>query len=234
MPELHAVADGSELAARAAELMRRAIDLAIAERGRAHVALSGGSTPGGAYRRLAQSGLDIERCRWFFVDERRVPPEHERSNFRGACRDLFEPAGIPGRHVFRMTDEGGASDYAAVLERELGPGGRLDLVIAGIGDDGHTASLFPGTGAVRLRGAVVEVSPGAGLEPRISLGRSAILGARRVLVLVSGAGKQAALARALATGDEDEVPARIYLAAPEGVVTYVVDRAALDSPADGR
>lgn len=222
MPELVVVADPSELAERAAELMRQIIDAAIGARGVAHVALSGGSTPGEAYRRLARSGLDVERCRWFFVDERRVPPEHERSNYRAAKQDLFDPAGIPSKHVFRMG--GDAAEYAATLSRELGPEGRLDLVVAGIGNDGHTASLFPGTGAVRDPGPVVAVAPGD-LEPRLSLGRSSLLAARRILVLVSGAGKRQALAHALEAGDEDAVPARLYLAAPTGVATFVVDRA---------
>lgn len=223
MPELLVVADAAELAERAAELMRQIIDDAIAARGVAHVALSGGSTPGEAYRRLARSGLDVERCRWFFVDERRVPPDHERSNYRAAKQDLFDPAGIPSTHVFRMG--GDAARYADTLSRELGPDGRLDLVVAGIGNDGHTASLFPGTGAVRDPGSVVGVEPGGGLEPRLSLGRSTLLVARRILVLVSGAGKREALAHALEAGDEDAVPARIYLGAPEGVVTFVADRA---------
>ncbi len=223
MPELLVVADAAELAERAAALMRESIDAAIRERGVARVALSGGSTPGQTYRLLGRSGLDVERCRWFFVDERNVPPDHERSNYRAAKHDLFDPAGIPSAHVFRM--RGDAGEYAATLGCELGPGGRFDLIVAGIGDDGHTASLFPGTGAVRDAASVVAVAPGGGLEPRVSLGRSTLLAARRILVLVSGAGKREALARALEAGDEDEVPARIYLAAPAGVVTFVTDRA---------
>lgn len=224
MPELVRVSDAAELALRAAELMRASIDAAIRARGSARVALSGGSTPGEAYRRLAKSGLDVERCRWFFVDERCVPPDHERSNYRAAKHDLFDPAGVPAAHVFRMGD--GADEYAATLERELGAEGRLDLVVAGIGNDGHTASLFPGTGAVRAPGRVVAVEPGGGLEPRLSLSRATLLAAQKVLVLVSGAGKREALARALEPGDEDAVPARIYLAAPAGVVTLIIDRAA--------
>jgi len=229
MPEILEVADAAELAARAARLMRAIIEEAIAARGVANVALSGGSTPGESYRLLAKSGLDFTRTRWFFVDERCVPPEHERSNYRAAKRDLFDPAGVPPSQVFRMID---AKGYDALLARELG--GPFDLVIAGLGNDGHTASLFPGTGAVRDPASVVTVEPGGGLEPRISLGRSTLLAARRILILVSGAGKREALAQALAPGDEDEVPGRLYLAAPAGVATVIADRDALDSSGNGR
>lgn len=225
MPEIIRVEDADELASRAATFMREIIDRAIAARGVSLVALSGGSTPGETYRRLAASGLDAERCHWFFVDERCVPPDDERSNFRAAKRDLFDA--LPRAHVTRMRGEAGAiagaREYGRVIEEQVP---RFDLVVAGIGDDGHTASLFPGTGAVSEHAFVVAVEPGGDLEPRISLGRATLLGARRVLVLVSGASKREALARALEPGDEDEVPARLYLAAEPGVATFIVDRAA--------
>jgi 6-phosphogluconolactonase len=237
MPEVWVVEDADELAVRAADALRAAIDQALRERGLARVALSGGSTPGGAYRRLGKSGLDVARCRWFFVDDRAVPPEHARSNYRAAKADLFDPAGVPPEHVHRMKGElgatEGAEEYARTLETHLDD--PLDLVVAGIGDDGHTASLFPGTGAVRESERVVAVVPGGALEPRISLGRRELLSARKILVLVSGSNKQAALAAALTPGDEDEVPARLYLAAPVGVVTFITDRASrLDTASDGR
>jgi 6-phosphogluconolactonase len=225
MPEILVVADAAELASRAASAMREIIDGAIAARGVALVALSGGSTPGATYRLLAASGLDAERCRWYFVDERCVPPESERSNYRAAKRDLFDT--LSSVHVTRMRGEAGAiegaREYCRVIEEQVP---RFDLIVAGIGSDGHTASLFPGTGAVREHAVVVAVEPGGDLEPRISFGRATLLGARRVLVLVSGESKREALARALKAGDEDEVPARLYLAAETGVVTFVVDRAA--------
>ncbi|MCC6897451.1 MAG: 6-phosphogluconolactonase [Polyangiaceae bacterium] len=224
MPEIVRVADAGELAVRASQLMRECIDQAIATRGVARVALSGGSTPGAAYRLLGQSALDAERCRWFFVDERCVPPDSERSNYRAAKRDLFDA--LPVAHVFRMQGEAGAQagarHYAELLAREVPC---FDLVVAGIGDDGHTASLFPGTGAVRDPALVVAVEPGGGLEPRISLGRSTLLAARRIVILVTGAAKQPALAQALTAGDEDAVPARIYLRAESA--TLIADEAAL-------
>lgn len=230
MPEILVTNDAGELAEQARTLASTIIATAIDQRGVANIALSGGSTPGETYRLLAESGLDIEHCRWFFVDERCVAPDNERSNYRAARRELFESAKISDAHVFRMLGElgaeAGARAYTEVLDAELGAGAPMDLVIAGLGNDGHTASLFPGTGAVRLPGRVVAVTPGGELEPRISLGRDMLLASRRVLLLVSGAGKRSALVQALATGDEDVIPARIYLAAPAGVVTVIMDAAA--------
>lgn len=236
MAELVVLADADELARVAAHRMGECIASVLGERRKASVALSGGSTPGPSYRRLAttfgsspaESALDVARIRWFFVDERAVGPEHERSNYRALERDLFEPGRIPREHVFRMqgelSPEAAAEAYSAVLARELGEPPVLDLVIAGLGSDGHTASLFPKTRAVSASGSVVAVFP-ADLEPRISLGRSTLLRAREVFVLVCGADKRAALSRALEHGDEDEVPGRVYLAAA-GRVTFLVDRAA--------
>jgi 6-phosphogluconolactonase len=224
MPEIIRVADARELSLVANQLMRQIIDDAIAQRGVALVALSGGSTPGEAYRLLAQGGLDADHCRWFFVDERCVPPDSERSNYAAAKRDLFDA--LPALHVFRMQGEAGAAagarHYAELIAREVP---RFDLVVAGIGNDGHTASLFPGTGAVRDPAPVIAVEPGGGLEPRISLGRATLLAARRIVILVSGAAKRQALAQALTAGDEDAVPARIYRGAPEA--TLIADEAAL-------
>lgn len=236
------LADAAAVAARAVELMQAAIARAVTERGVAHVALSGGSTPGDTYRRYAAAGASRD-VRWYFVDERCVPPESDRSNYAAARRDLFVPGKIPDEFVFRMLGERdageAAADYARVLSTGLGVDpehafderGRslvkLDVVIAGMGTDGHTASLFPGTGAVQRNTELVTVvDPGSGLERRITLTRPVLIAAHSVLVLVTGESKRAPLAKALAEGDEDEIPSRLYRAAEPGVVTWLVDRAA--------
>jgi 6-phosphogluconolactonase len=240
------VADPAAVAERAVALMQETIDKAVAERGTAHVALSGGGTPGETYRGYAAAGPSPE-VRWYFVDERCVPPDSDRSNYGAARRDLFVPGKIPDERVFRMQGERdpeqAAADYANVLCEGLGvdPSApfdaegrslvKLDLVIAGIGSDGHTASLFPKTGAVfRNDQLVTVVDPGGELERRITLTRPVLIAARRVLVLVTGESKRQALSRALLEGDEDEIPSRLYRAAHPAALVWLVDRAAASPP----
>jgi 6-phosphogluconolactonase len=240
--DLEILADASAVADRAVELMRETIERAITERGKALVALSGGSTPGETYRRYAAGGAPPE-ARWYFVDERCVSPDSERSNYAAARADLFLPAQIPDSSVFRMEGERNAEeaarDYARILceaggvqlEDAIDEEGRsrvkLDLVISGMGGDGHTASLFPGTGAVyRHHELVTVVEPGQGLELRITLTRPVLIGARRVLVLVTGESKRAPLGRALAEGSEDEIPSRLYRKAEPNVVSWLIDQSA--------
>ena len=240
--------DPTTLSQIAAELMHSAIVRAVANCGVARIALSGGSTPREAYRLLGALPFDCERTRWFWVDERAVPPDSARSNFALARDELLSPAGIPRHCIFRMEAERepiteAARGYAELLWREfaldepaaleLDEAGRsplaLDLVVAGIGPDGHTASLFPGTGAARRDDSlVVAVTPGGGLEPRLSLSRPVLVGARRILILCTGGEKRAAVAAARREGGEDEVPARIYRRARPGAVTLLVDREAAE------
>ncbi|MCC6214505.1 MAG: 6-phosphogluconolactonase [Polyangiaceae bacterium] len=230
--ELVVAGDDAELAELAAARMAEELAAAVAARGIAHVALSGGSTPGGAYRLLARRGSALARVVWWWVDERCVPPGDPRSNYGAARAQLLEPAAIEDDHVHRMAGdlgaEAGARDYAARLATAFGGAEPpvLDLVIAGVGNDGHTASLFPGTGAVRRDDAtVIAVHPGGGLEPRVTLAAPVLLAARRTLVLASGESKRAPLLAAWAPGDPDEIPARLYQRSPR--VTWMVDQRAV-------
>ncbi len=247
LPEL-VCHDPSTLSQIAAELMLSAITRAVSSRGVARVALSGGSTPREAYRLLGSLPFDRERTRWYWVDERSVPPDSARSNFALAQRELLLPARVPAESVFRMEAERepiteAAREYARLLlgefaldERqalELDQAGRsplaLDLVVAGIGPDGHTASLFAGTGAaLREDSLVVAANPGGGLEPRVSLSRPVLVGAHRILILCTGREKRAAVIAAQTGGSEDEVPARIYQRARSGAATLLVDRDAAE------
>jgi 6-phosphogluconolactonase len=104
---------------------------------------------------------------------------------------------------------------------------RFDLLVAGVGADGHTASLFPGTGAVaRTNALVTVVHPGGDLEPRLTLTRPVLVAARAIAILCSGSDKRRAVEDARRPGDEEQVPARLYLSAEPGSVTWFVDAAA--------
>jgi 6-phosphogluconolactonase len=225
--------DHVEQAVQAADLLARAIVQAVDERGIARVALSGGSTPGETYRRLASLPLPFDRVEWFWVDERGVPPDHPRSNYGAAAKDLLLADGKHGR-AHRMEGERGldvaAADYEALLRRSFGVASAVafDAMTMGVGDDGHTASLFPRIGAVNIEDRLVAhvvPPPAEKLEDRITLTRPVILEARLSVVIVHGEDKRPVIALARTLGDEDEVPSRILLHS-KGRVVWALDRAA--------
>lgn len=162
------------------------------------LALAGGSTPRAAYGRLAgESDLPWSETRIFFGDERRVPPDDPESNYRMAREALLSRLPVPVAEVHRMEGEapdpeGAARRYAARLPETL------DLLILGVGADGHTASLFPGAPSLgeKRRRVVAATAP---LEPRgrLTITPPVIRAAARIVVLASGDGKAAAVARAL-------------------------------------
>jgi 6-phosphogluconolactonase len=221
-----------EHARQAAELCARGIVSAVDERSVAWVALSGGSTPSDAYQYLASLALPWDRIHWFWVDERAVPPDHPRSNYGAAARDLKLTDGAHGK-VHRM--EGEASDltaaaaaYETLLRRVFGIASAVsfDVLIGGIGDDGHTASLFPDTGAAKINDRLVAAIPeqkGKGLEARLTLTAPVIQEARLILMLARGANKKKVVASARQNGSEDRVPARI-LQRTKGRVVWVLDK----------
>jgi 6-phosphogluconolactonase len=197
---------------------------AVAEAG-GSVVLAGGSTPRRAYE-LA-SGADWSAARVWFGDERCVPPEDERSNFRMARESLLDRLSEPPLAVFRMRGElepaEAARHYAAELfEHDAEP---FDLLLLGIGGDGHTASLFPGKPAVEERNQLVAAVPEAGLEPfvpRISLTIPALVRAREIVFLVAGEGKQRAVQQSFRT-QHSMTPAGIVARKAHGRVTVLLD-----------
>ncbi len=231
-PEILVARDDTELAALAAELVARAADEAIGARGVARIALSGGSTPAPAYRALAAYGLPWEKIELYLVDERAVPADHERSNGKMIAAAL-EPALQAGARLIRM--EAGNPDrtlaalaYERVLRRSFGVTEAvvLDAVVLGIGDDGHTASLFPGQGSTAIDDRLVAaVDATDGLEPRLTLTAPVLRTARLAVVLARGASKQTPIRNALAPGADEEVPARV-IGSIEGRVVWVLDAAA--------
>jgi len=220
------VPDARALARRAAERIVELTRAAVAERGHCAVALAGGSTPRATYEVLGTSAMAAAvpwaAISWYFGDERAVPSDHPESNYRSACQTLF--AGRPEalERVQRMAAdaadlEQAARDYARLLPDAL------DLILLGIGEDGHTASLFPGSPATRERSArVVVVTGPKPPNPRLTVTAPVIESAREVLVLASGSGKAEALARALEGPlDVTAVPAQL---ARHG--SWIVDREA--------
>ena len=187
--------------------------------------ITGGSTPRKAYGRAADERRDWSDVEVWFTDERCVAPDHEHSNFRMAHEALLSRA--DGATVHRMKGELGPARGAADYEREVEAAGRpaFDLILLGIGPDGHTCSLFPGDDALgeRERSVVGVETPGmAPLVPRITLTLPVVNGAQRIVFLVTGEDKADAVARVFSGRRDPMVPASLV----EGNVTVLIDKAA--------
>ena len=227
------VPDAAALARRAAEIFTEAAGAAIRERGRFHVALSGGSTPRAAYELLASEEyaeqLDWEQIHVWWGDERCVPPEDPASNYRLAHEALLSKVPIPTANVHRMRGEldpeAAAAAYAAELAAHFGEQLRFDLVLLGLGEDGHTASLFPGSAALKERQRWVATNWVDGLDSwRLTLTYPAINASRRAVFFVAGAPK-AGILRAVLADEQGHYPAsRVRLA--DGKLIWLVDEAA--------
>jgi 6-phosphogluconolactonase len=217
----------------AAELFVEEARTAVSDRGRFAVALAGGDTPRPAYRRLREPRLrgrvDWEAVHLFWGDERCVPPDDERSNYRMVQEALLEALQLPERQIHPIRCAGdskrAALDYEEQLRVFFGEEGpRFDLVLLGLGEDGHTASLFPGTPAAteRTRWVAGVSDPGQPFA-RVSLTLPAINCARTVAFLVSGRRKAAAVQRVLeASGEGAPLPAQ-GVRPREGRVLWLVD-----------
>lgn len=226
----------AEVARRTAELFVSAAADSIRKRGRFVVALSGGSTPGTLYRLL--SGPDFRnRVEWpkvlfFFGDERNVPADSEKSNYRMAKDSLFDRLGREDLKVFRWETEsaapsGVASAYGSKIFAELGDQPVFDLVLLGLGPDGHTASLFPHSPALaeNKRVAVenwVEKFNGY----RLTMTFPVFNEARNVIFMVAGGDKKDAVRNVIeGRGDPKEYPAR-YVRPENGRLIWLLDEAA--------
>jgi 6-phosphogluconolactonase len=211
---------------------------AVRERGTFSVALSGGSTPRAVYARLAADetarvSVSWRQIDWWWSDERAVPPRDPDSNFKMAFESLLGHAPIDPARVHRLRGEADPADAAGEYERDLRaayrvpPGGipRLDLVLLGLGGDGHTASLFPGTPALSERDRLVVANPVPALRTtRLTFTLPLINHARRVAFFVSGADKASVLAKVL-DGPPGALPAQLVQPA-DGELLWLVDRAA--------
>jgi 6-phosphogluconolactonase len=209
----------------------------IAERGRFVVALAGGSTPKRVYELLASDGykerLDWSKVHIFFGDERCVPPDHAESNYRMANEALLSRVSLPSKNIHRMNGVGDAVANARLYEDEIrtffndAAWPRFDLILLGMGDDGHTASLFPGTEVLDEREAWVA---GIWVEKlgayRITLSVPAINHAAHIVFLVTGENKAERLAEVLeAKHSPSRLPAQL-IKPLDGTLWWLADRAA--------
>ncbi len=236
MTRLTACPDAEMVAERAAAHVARQLQRAYEERGVAHLALSGGTTPGRTYQLLGAKPEELDGVQIWFADERCVAPEDEESNYRLAAETLLEAAEIAPQRIHRMEGElgpeEGARRYAAELERGLAGAQQapslppvLDVVVLGIGPDGHVASLFPGARTLDAGETAVCLGVWDSPKPppeRITVSLAVLRAARECVLLATGASKADAVDAMLAT-PSPHVPASLLR---RERLTVIVDDAA--------
>jgi 6-phosphogluconolactonase len=241
VPDIRICNDSQAGAEAAAEFVLEVGKEAIRTKGRFFIALSGGTTPATLYRTLTSppfiDRFDWSRATFFFSDERCVHPDDPRSNYALANNTLFTPLNIAPSQVYRMAGESNEPQAAAFeYEQQLRlatktlPSAQpsLDLILLGLGEDGHTASLFPGASVLRDHQCVIAVTQSPKDPPnRLTMTLAAINRASVILFLVAGAGK-AGVVRAILdpkTEVERQLPAALVEPA-QGRVIWFLDRAA--------
>ena len=237
--EIRTLTTPQDLFEAAAEVVVQAADEGVAKSGRFTIALSGGSTPKSLYNLLAtnaRASLPWDRMFFFWGDERHVPPTDPESNYRMANEAMLSKIPVAAENVFRVASENPDADAAAAAYEEtlrkffaLSPGEfpHFDLILLGMGPDGHTASLFPGTAALQEKSRLVMANWVEKFKTnRITLTLPTLNAARRVAFLVSGTGKEEAL-RAVLKGDAsgEQHPAKL-VHPKDGKLIWLLDRAA--------
>ena len=227
--------DAKELSTRAAEIFLSIARKSIVTRGDFAVALSGGSTPKALYERLAHEAANDSiwpRTQVFWSDERCVPPDDEESNYRMANEALLARVYVPVENIHRMLGEDNperaAADYSAAIEKILASRAlKFDLILLGLGEDGHTASLFPHSPVLEEREKLVAANRVEKLAAyRLTFTVPLINRAANAIFLVSGEKKSAALRAVLSDeADPREYPAR-FVQPSNGSLNFLVDEAA--------
>jgi 6-phosphogluconolactonase len=234
-PTVRIMHDSGALAAEASALVIEQARAAVAARGRFMLALSGGATPRETYARLAElparEHIPWDRTWIFFGDERCVPPDHPESNYRMAAETLVSKVAVPARQVFRMRGEAdpeeAAADYARAIAEAFGTRRgelpRFDLILLGFGVDGHTASLFPGSPALKeiFRPVAAVHAAAAALPQRLTLTFPVLNAAACVALLGSGAEKAKVVKAML--GEGAALPAAM-VRPTDGTLVWLLDR----------
>jgi 6-phosphogluconolactonase len=235
MPEIEILPDAGALASRAAESFVRLAAEALQTRGRFGVVLAGGSTPERTYALLAEVQLEWRNVHIFWGDERCVPPSCPENNYHRAAQILLDRIAIPPDNVHRIRGELPADEAARDYELELRrvfrdelP--RFDLVLLGLGTDGHTASLFPGTPLIREKNrwtaAVTHRTPPLPLIDRVTLTLPVLNAAANVIFLVAGADKAEILSRVLLNPTQSDLLPAHAIKPVSGHLRWLLDQSA--------
>lgn len=233
---LHIHKDPEAMAERAAHIIADKCDEAIVERGAFNIAISGGKTPIPLFRLLSRkdwaAALPWDKISVFWADERCVPPDHEKSNYGMAARELLSYVPCTSYHRMRgdLEPVRAAHDYEELLRKEFklreGELPRFDMILLGMGDDGHTASLFPDSpGLFATQRLVIDQYVPSRKADRLTMTLPVFNNARCCMFLVTGREKHAVLSRALNLLDKPELPAQLVRPSV-GDLIWVVDEAA--------
>ena len=237
--EIRVCQDAAALARQTAEAFAHLAQACVAAQGRFTVALAGGSTPRAAYTLLASDAyytqVPWENVHVFWGDERHVPPDHADSNYRMADETLLSKVPLPAANIYRIPAEHQAQQAAEAYEATLrtffgataGAVPRFDLILLGMGPDGHTASLFPGTAAVRETAHLV-VAPWVEKFQtyRITMTPPVLCNATHVIFAVGGADKAATLRQVLSGDYQPELYPAQTVKPTQGTLLWLVDTAA--------
>ena len=238
-PELHILSTAEDTAGAAAEYVAALAKRRVEEKGSFSIALSGGSTPRRLYELLASpsyvDSVAWERWSVFWGDERCVPSDHEESNYRMARETLLDRVSIPAEQIHRMRGEAppeeAAEEYEGTVRRALGAWKpMIDLVLLGLGEDGHTASLFPGSDALREQQRLVVATWASHLQAhRLTFTLPLINAAEQIAFLAAGESKAGVLRQVLQPGSDDPaLPAALVRPESGGVHWFVSRSAAAD------
>ncbi|MGZ9721454.1 6-phosphogluconolactonase [Rhizobium miluonense] len=215
---MHAFANGAELAGKLADKVAETLSAAVAARGSASIAVSGGSTPKAFFQALSSRSIDWAKVTITLVDERFVAADNPRSNHLLVQENLLKDKATAAKFLPLYQAAASVEEAAAIAtEKTRAVGHPFDVAILGMGNDGHTASFFPGGSNLRTaldpntpRGIITMEAEGAG-EPRLTFTFSSLQDARLLVLHIEGEGKKNVLAKAEAAGEETEMPIRAML-----------------------
>lgn len=209
-----------------AQEIGRSLEDAMAARGEATLVVSGGSTPAGVFAELSQLPLDWESVLVLLADERWVPPAHADSNEAMVHRLLLTGPAAAAHTLSLLTEDSDPAQAEAVVAARLQSVGTFDVVLLGMGDDGHFASLFPDSEAMssaidpQAEGQCIAVTPPSAPHRRMSLTLSRLLDSRRLILHITGEGKREVLSRAQREGDPQALPVAALLEAATELEVY--------------
>ncbi len=234
--DLQVSEDKNCLALVASDLIAQIIELTLRKKSRAKIALCGGSTPKAAYSLLGKKNLQWNNVDLFLGDERWVDNESQDSNSFLLNNSLFKEGNLSRSASFfsvstteLASPEESAKDYERILKQNFPENPpRFDLILLGLGDDGHTASLFPGSNSLFVRDSLITVGEGKG-HKRITFTSKLLSSADKVVFLISGSAKQTALKRLLDQSESwERTPAKLVVCNSEIIV--LADKDAYPSP----